>query len=208
MVIPRGDCFRARGVERARAISKRHRHRRKPAASDEVRRATHRSGVAPSVGLEINACEVSRVHDVGPTERCRAAARLARRSGKHTLYKIAQQLALHPGGLAGFVDMRLAILAALHQAFGVHVLQKLEHAGIADGPVGAETLVNLAHGGWTASPQDAENFDFGRRGFGYGFFCHAVPFQFDSVLWWRGQGCFSRHLFPHARNRELSRPWD
>lgn len=71
---------------------------------------------------------------------------LAGRSGKHALYKIAQQLAFHPGGLARFVDMRLATLMAMHQPFGVHILQKFEGAGVAEGSVRSETLVNLAHG--------------------------------------------------------------
>ena len=47
---------------------------------------------------------------------------LAGRSGKHALHKIAQQLAFHPGGLARFVDMRLARLIAVHQPLGVHIL--------------------------------------------------------------------------------------
>ncbi len=71
---------------------------------------------------------------------------LAGRSGKHALHKIAQQLAFHPGGFAGFVDVRLAILIAMYQRFGMHILQKFEHARVADGPVRPETLVDLAHG--------------------------------------------------------------
>jgi len=99
---------------------------------------------------------------------------LAGRSGKHPLHQVAQQLAFHPGGLAGFIDMRLAILVAIHQPFGVHILQKFEYAGVADGPVRSQKLVNLAHGRWTAIPQDAENFDFSRSGFCCGVFCHVM----------------------------------
>ena len=71
---------------------------------------------------------------------------LAGRSGKHALHQVVQQLAFHPGGLARFVDVRLAILIAMHQPFGVHILQKFECSGVANGSLRSETLVNLAHG--------------------------------------------------------------
>jgi len=99
---------------------------------------------------------------------------LTGRSGKDPLYKIAQQLAFHPGGLARLVNMRLAILIAMHQSFGVHILQEFEYAGIADGPVGGETLMNLAHGRWAAIKKNAQDFDFGRGGFARGLSCHAA----------------------------------
>src|SRR4051812_12290478 len=70
--------------------------------------------------------------------------------------------------------MRLALLVAMYQAFGVHILQKLEYAGIADGPVRAEAFMNLAHRCRAAIPQDAENFDFGWSGFAGWFFRYAA----------------------------------
>src|SRR6185312_12266235 len=99
---------------------------------------------------------------------------LACRSGKHPLHQFAQQLALHPRGFTRFVNMRLAILVAMYQPLGMHVLKQLEHAGVANGLVRPQAFVNLAHGGRAAIPKDAEDFDFGRGGLRCVFPCHAA----------------------------------
>src|SRR5678815_3082707 len=77
-------------------------------------------------------------------------------------------------GLVGRVNMRALILDALDDALGRHDLQQLERAGVTDVLLFGQGLVDLAHRGRSAGPEDLENRQLGRGGLEFGVLLHGT----------------------------------
>ena len=81
-------------------------------------------------------------------------------AGEEALADVADELVLRfvlCGG--GVVDVGPGGLFAVDEAFLGHDLEELEDRGVAEGAGGIDLLIEVADGGGTAVPEDAEEFE-------------------------------------------------
>ena|SRR2546427_5813991 len=85
---------------------------------------------------------------------------------EYPLQHVSGKLALGLfGGQARFIDVRALGFVSANRSFCGHDLQKLQDAGVAEGLLLAESVVNFANCRRAACPEDAQDFEFGSGGF-------------------------------------------
>ncbi len=86
---------------------------------------------------------------------------LASGSLEHSLQHVACQLAFCLfRGPACLIDVRTLRFVSADRAFCGHDLQEFQDAGVAQGLGFAKRLVDFAHRGWAARPENTQDFQF------------------------------------------------